>query len=117
MPPIRSQSPRNRTEQEGRILLAIQAIKNKEISSVAHAARTFEVPRLTLRDRVSGCIERATIRANSHKLTEIEEETLQKWIISMDLRGAAPRPSTIREIADLLLAARGSTSPLSVGDN
>jgi hypothetical protein len=78
MPPIRSQSPRNRTEQEGRILLAIQAIKNKEISSVAHAARTFEVPRLTLRDRLSSYIERATIRANSYKLTEIEEETLQK---------------------------------------
>jgi hypothetical protein len=35
----------------------------------------------------------------------------------MDLRGAAPRPSTVREIADLLLAARGSSSPLSVGDN
>jgi hypothetical protein len=78
MPPIRSQSSRNRTEQEGRVLLAIQAIKNKEISSIAHAARTFEVPRSTLRGRLSGCIERANSRANSHKLTEIKEESLQK---------------------------------------
>jgi hypothetical protein len=30
MPPIRTQSSQNRTEQEGRILLAIQAIKNKK---------------------------------------------------------------------------------------
>ena len=35
----------------------------------------------------------------------------------MDSRGAAPRPSSVREIADLLLAARGSTPPLSVGKN
>ena len=35
----------------------------------------------------------------------------------MDSRGAAPRPSTVREMADLLLAARGSTPVLSVGQN
>jgi hypothetical protein len=35
----------------------------------------------------------------------------------MDSYRVAPRPSTIREIADLLLAARGSTPPLSVGQN
>jgi hypothetical protein len=33
----------------------------------------------------------------------------------MDSRGVAPRPSTVREIADLLLAACGSTPPLSYG--
>ena len=32
-------------------------------------------------------------------------------------RGAAPRPSTIREMANILLAARGSTPPLTVGVN
>jgi hypothetical protein len=117
MPPIRTQSSRNRTEQEGRILLAIQAIKKQEISSISLAARTFEVPRSTLRDRLSGHAERSTIRANSHKLTEIEEESLQKWILSMDSRGAAPRPSTVREMADLLLAAHGSTPPPSVGNH
>jgi hypothetical protein len=50
-------------------------------------------------------------------MTEIEEESLQKWILSMDLRGAAPRPSTIREMADLLLAARGTTPVVTVGEN
>ena len=35
----------------------------------------------------------------------------------MDSRGAAPRPSTVREMADLLLAARGSTPVTSVGEN
>jgi hypothetical protein len=35
----------------------------------------------------------------------------------VDSRGAAPRPSTVREMADLLLAARGFTPVFSVGNN
>ncbi|CRL30130.1 Helix-turn-helix, Psq [Penicillium camemberti] len=93
MPPIRSQSSSNLAEQEGRILLAIQAFKNQEISSIREVARRFNIPRSTLQDRLRGHQQRAISRANSHKLTETEEESLQKWILSMDLRGAAPRPS------------------------
>ncbi|OQD91366.1 hypothetical protein PENVUL_c284G00185, partial [Penicillium vulpinum] len=117
MPPTRSQSSRNSIEQEGRILLAIQAFKNKEISSIREVARVFNIPRTTLRDRLSGHTERSTTRANSHKLTEIEEESLRKWILSMDSRGAAPRPATVREMANLLLQQRGITPALSVGEN
>ena len=103
MPPIRSQRSRNSTEQEGRILLAIQAFKNQEISSIREVARRFEIPRTTLQRRLTGDTFRPETRANNHKLTESEEESLQKWILSMDSRGAAPRPSFIREIANLLL--------------
>jgi predicted HTH domain antitoxin len=35
---------KNSTEQEGRILLAISALKNKEISSVQRAAEIFDIP-------------------------------------------------------------------------
>ena len=78
MPPLRSQSSSNLTEQEGRVLLAIQAFKNGEIRSISRAARTFAVPRTTLRRRIDGIQQRAISRANSSKLTEIEEESLQK---------------------------------------
>jgi hypothetical protein len=117
MLPIRTQSSQNRTEQEGRILLAIQAIKNQEIRAIREAARIFEVPETSLRRRLNGSTNRAETRANSHKLTQIEEESLQKWILSMDSRGAPPRPSSVREMANLLLAARRSTTVLSVGEN
>ena len=117
MPPIRTQSSQNSIEQEGRVLLAIQAIKKQEISSIQEAARLFNIPRTTLRRRLAGTTNRVETRANSHKLTKIEEDSLRKWILSMDSRGVAPRPTTVREMADLLLAARGSTPPLSVGKN
>ncbi|CDM27547.1 Probable transposable element [Penicillium roqueforti FM164] len=96
MPPIRSRSSRNSIEQEGRILLAIQAIKGQEISSIREAARRFDVPETTL---------------------QIEEESLQKWILSMDSRGSAPRPSSVREMANILLEHCGITPVLSVGEN
>jgi hypothetical protein len=34
MPPIRTQSSQNLVEQEGRVLLAIQAVKKQEITSM-----------------------------------------------------------------------------------
>lgn len=117
MPPKRSQSSKDSIEKEGRILLAIQAFKNQEFSNISTTARTFNVPRSTLRDRLSGIQQRATSRANLTKLTAIEEESLRKWIISMDSRGSAPRPSMVREMADLLLKQRGTTPVISVGQN
>ena len=76
MPPNRSQSSRNSTEREARILLAIKAIKNQEISAIRGAARRFEVPKSTLRSRLYRTTFRANSRVNSYKLTEVEEETL-----------------------------------------
>ena len=117
MPPIRSQSSRNSIEQEGRILLAIQAINKQEITSVQEAANQFNVPHTTLRRRLAGCTNRHESHANSHKLTQIEEESLLKWILSMDSRGAAPRPATVQEMANLLLKLHGTTPVQTVGEN
>ena len=52
-----------------------------------------------------------------HKLTQLEEDSLIEWILSMDSRGAAPRTATVREMANILLAARGSHPPPTVGKN
>jgi len=81
MPPNRSRSNRNSIEQEDRLLLAIQAIKNQEISSVREAARRFNVPDTSLRQRLAGHPYRAESHANSHKLSQTEEESLKQWIL------------------------------------
>ena len=95
MPPIRTRSSRNSIEQEGRISLAIQAIKKQEISTIREAVCHFEVPKSTLLRRLNSTSNHAETRANNNKLTEIEEESLQRWIISLDDRGAAPQPTTV----------------------
>jgi hypothetical protein len=95
MSPNRNRSSRNSIEQKGHILLAIQAIQKYEIPSVRETARRFNIPESTLRDRLHGRVNRAEARANGHKLTEIEEKTLLQWVLSMDTRGSAPRPSMV----------------------
>jgi hypothetical protein len=47
----------------------------------------------------------------------LEEDSLAKWIISIDTRSAAPRPSTVRDIANILLAALGESPPATVSKN
>jgi hypothetical protein len=54
MPPKSRQTSGNLVEQEGRIQLAISALKNKEISNIHCAAEIFNVPRSTLHDRLNG---------------------------------------------------------------
>jgi hypothetical protein len=117
MPPIRTESSQKSANQEGRILLALDDIKNGRIKSLREAAKLYDIPRQTLSRRANGIVSRVDTRANSHKLTQLEEDSLIQWIFSMDSRGAAPRPATVREMANVLLAARGSNPPPTVGVN
>jgi hypothetical protein len=55
--------------------------------------------------------------APTHKLTQNEEESLTQWILSMDRHAAAPRPSHVQDMVNILLSNRGSTSILPVGKN
>jgi hypothetical protein len=117
MPPKARQPPRNLVEQEGRIQLAISALKKQEISSVRRAATVFNVPPSTLHDRLSGKQYRIEQRANGHRLTANQEASLIEWILSRDARGVAPRPSHVAEMASLLLQEADPTSSRLVGKN
>jgi hypothetical protein len=116
MPPKARQNSRNSIEKEVRILLAISALKNQEICNICEAARTYNVPRSTLQDRLREKTCRSKTRGNSHKVIQNEEESFIRWILSLDQRGAPPRPSQIREMANILLAQRGTTPLQSVGE-
>jgi hypothetical protein len=90
MPPIRNKNKRNSLEKEGRLILALTALKKEQITSIREVARQFEVPESTLRDRLRGRQPQAEIRANCHKLAIGEENTLVKWILDSDKRGLPP---------------------------
>lgn len=115
MPPNRAQTDRKSIKREGGLLLAIQVIKNKEISSLRSAA--FQVPRYILRRRLRGITNRIESRASGHKLTQVEEDLLKQWILSIDTHRAASRPSTVRGMANILLLKCGSISIQTVGLN
>ena len=87
------------------------------MKSIRAAAKIYDVPFSTLQARHTGRSSRVDTRLSGHKLTQLEEDSLTEWIISMDTRGAAPRPATVREMANILLIARGSNPLLTVGVN
>ncbi|EER30060.1 mariner-Tc1 transposon family protein [Coccidioides posadasii C735 delta SOWgp] len=111
MPPTRNKNAKSSIEIEGRIELAISTLKKQEISSIAEAARLFNVPYTTLYHRANGRPARISLRANSTKLTETEEDQLVQWILDLAKQGIPPRPASVENMANHLLAIRDPTSP------
>ena len=109
MPPKARQSPRNSVEKEGRVLLAISTLEKQEISSIREAARVFNVSHTIIHCCLNGSICRAEQHANNHKLTRNEEDSIVRWILSLDQCGAAPQPFHVQEIANVLLSKHGDT--------
>ena len=97
--------------QLGRLELAIQAVKTGQITSVRKAAQSYDIPRSTLQTRLHGTKQCSIANRTKRKLTETEEETLLQWILTMDQRGAPLRPSTVQDMANLLLANRDASKP------
>jgi hypothetical protein len=120
MPPIRSHKAQNLVEQENRLILAIKAIENGKYDSIRAAAKAFNVPRSTLQDRMKGHESRVVRRHHRHKLSEIEEKSMEECLLSMDFRGFALTHAMCRDMANLLLRAREpspSETPSKVGKN
>ena len=76
MPRIRKKDPLESAQIEGKIELAISDLKNGRIRSIREAARIYTIPRATLQDRMKGVQYRQITRANHHKLTQSEEDSL-----------------------------------------
>jgi hypothetical protein len=97
------------SSQESRILLALQAIKPQGNLSIRRAAKVFNVPYATLRDRRDGKPARQDIMPKSQRLTELEEETLVRHILDLDSRSFPPRLSGVEDMANKLLCERDAT--------
>lgn len=115
MSSTQSQTVPDSGNQEDRIQAALIAYNNGSVSSMRGAARSFHVPVNTLRRRAQGATARAKTRANSHKFTQSEEDSLTDQINSMISRGSPPSRHELREMADALLATRGDAVPAKVG--
>ena len=106
--------PTQRTQQaqkEGRLSLSIHAIQNKQVKSCRQAARLYNVPETTIRDRTRGARPQAIANAQKRKLHPTEEQSLVDWILDLDRRGFPPQIIDVRRMADYLLAARGQEPP------
>jgi hypothetical protein len=107
----------NKPQQEGQILLAIQAFNSGQFKSLKAAALSYGIPSSTVSDRYHGRQPRRVVQPNRQKLTDLQEEVLVRHIIDLDTRGFPPRMSIVQETANLLLASHKTTPPETVGKN
>ena len=98
------------SNKEGRMILAIQAIKQGQIQSVRAAASLYDVPSETLRRRIKGIPPQYGSISSLRKLSPQEESAIIQYILELDSRGFSPRPSEVREMANLLLTKRQESS-------
>ena len=112
--------PNHESDQEARILQAIEAIHSNTSPNIRAAARAYNVPRSTLTNRLRGQLTRQQSQIVNRKLLPTEEEALLQWVLSMGDRGFPPRISAVRNMADILLSARtgspADTLPI-IGEN
>lgn len=95
--------------QEGRVTLAIEALRTAKNMSIRAIAKIYDVPRSTLEARLKGRIPKPEKRNSQHNLTLSEEETLVRYILDLDSRGFPPRIDSVRDMANLLRATRHAT--------
>jgi hypothetical protein len=70
---------------EARILIAIEALQSNSKLRVYIAAKTYNVPRTSLCQRMSNMTFRVEVQLKSQLLTKLEEKVLLQHILNLDV--------------------------------
>ena len=97
--------------QEARVILAINAIQSTKKISRRAAAKLYNVPETTIRNRIKGLLPRAETRPNRQLLTKAEEEAIVQYILYLDEQGFPPSIEDVAVMANRILESRG-TGPI-----
>ena len=91
---------------EAQLILALDALQKDPKLRPYKAARIYSVPYNTLRDQRAGRPARRDIPANLRKLTDLEEQTIVRYIIELYIRVFYPRLVYMEDIANRLRCER-----------
>ena len=90
---------------EKRMKLAVEAFNKGQFQSKTACAKAFDVAPRTLMYHLNGMVPWHEKTANCQKLSELEEDTLSRWILDMYQRGLPLQISDAHYLAQLLLSA------------
>ena len=80
--------------------------------SIRTATARHGVPRTTLQDRLKGAQTARQSHADQQRLSVIQEDQLEQWILRQEALGYAPTHSQVRSIATGILRRNGDHQPL-----
>ena len=96
----------SQSNDEAKILLALQALRNDPKLSIRGAALIYQVCHQKLGRRQRGMQSRRDWVPKSRKLSDLEEQIIVQFILDLDSRGFPPRLRGVEEMANRLLADR-----------
>jgi len=76
--------------QEAQIILIIEAIRTSKKLSRRKAAKTYNIPKTILHNRIAGRIPCSNTRSAVQNLTKLEEQIIINHILDRDSRGFSP---------------------------
>ena len=79
---------------------------------LATAATRHDIPRNTLRGRLNGAQPHQYAHDNQQRLSVVQEEHLELWILRQEALGYAPTHAQVRAIASGILRQQGDHKPL-----
>jgi len=91
---------------EAQLILALKALEKDPKLRLSKAAEIYFVPYTTLYNRRAGRPARYDTPANSGKLTDLEEQTIIRYIVKLYTRAFHPRLCYMEDIANRLLRER-----------
>src|SRR6266566_8421575 len=92
------------TSNECQLQLAFQTFEKDPQFSVRKVVRLYNILHSTLSTRINGVSTRATIMANSRKLTALEDEVVVREVFDLDSRGFPLWMYDVEDMANRLLA-------------
>ena len=95
---------------EGDVQNALSDLRNGV--ALATAATRHGIPRNTLRGRLNGRQPPRHAHDNDQRLTAVQEEHLELWILRQEALGYAPTHAQVRVIASGVLKREGDHKPL-----
>ncbi|KAG6979124.1 Pogo transposable element with KRAB domain [Fusarium oxysporum f. sp. conglutinans] len=96
----------SQSNDEAKILLALQALQNDPKLSIRGAASIYQVCHQKLGRRQRGMQSRCDWVPKSRKLSDLEEQIIVQFILDLDSRGFPLRLRSVEEMANRLLADR-----------
>ncbi|KAL2890557.1 hypothetical protein HOO65_021099 [Ceratocystis lukuohia] len=93
-----------------RTLQALQALQNNPNLSIRRVERTYKTDERRLRRRQQGIQFQSDTFNKSRRLSDLEEQILQNFILDLYSRGFPPRLHGVEEMVDQLLADRDAPS-------
>jgi hypothetical protein len=84
----------------------------KNGTPVREVARIYNIPRSTIKSRLSSYTARQIASQERQRLSPVQEEGLVKWILRQECLGYAPSHAQVHSMAAGLLRLQGDYSPL-----